>query len=304
MSADILSQVSLLSSFNHLRCMIHEGYCLTMKWLLKKLMVLLAVILFLSSTMVGQSLTWQQSQPYEGIEWLHFQGKLNQVNQWINVLLIDTNLYRLRVAHDGKRLKPLSCWADSAGAIAAINGNFFHTLEGGSVCFTRIDGNTTDTSRTDLPARWFLPELDDGALVARVGGWTILPTPEKGWGSTAFRTVFAAGPLLISNGKLVSLPDYSFSNKRYGRSAVGFRPDGVMVWVAVSGIEPASSGFSLSELQQVMLNLGCSDALNLDGGSSTSLWLRNGVPNRVVSVPYKVVAVERAVANALFVTPK
>lgn len=270
------------------------------------LLILLSLAAWVSTTRraFSQPVDWHRSHPAPGLEWLQFGGSLFNSNQWINVLLIDTSRFDIKLARDDKKLKPLSQWADSTHAMAAINGNFFHTAEGGSVCFVRVDGLTTDTTRSDLPPRRFLPELDDGALVADANGWSIRPVPASGWAPTPFRTVVSAGPPLIFQGRSLKLPDYGFSKQRYGRSAVGFRPDGVMVWLTVSGREPASTGFSLLELQQMMLQLGCTDALNLDGGSSAAMWLRDALPSPLVSIPPGIKSTERPVANALVVIPK
>ena len=64
--------------------------------------------------------------------------------------------------------------------------------------------------------------------------------------------------------------------KPAARSAVGFTPDGYFLILAVSGKgqDPESTGITLEELADLMRRLGCRQALNLDGGSSTTLFLR------------------------------
>jgi Phosphodiester glycosidase len=88
-----------------------------------------------------------------------------------------------------------------------------------------------------------------------------------------------------------------FSAARHPRSAVGITRGGdTLLLVAVDGRQAASVGMSLSELAQTMLGLGAWDALNLDGGGSTALVVRDSV----VSSPSDPTG-ERAVGDVLLV---
>jgi exopolysaccharide biosynthesis protein len=52
---------------------------------------------------------------------------------------------------------------------------------------------------------------------------------------------------------------------------VGIKPDGTVVIMVNDGRqEPYSAGMSMYELAEVMLDLGCSYAVNCDGGGSTT----------------------------------
>ena len=54
-----------------------------------------------------------------------------------------------------------------------------------------------------------------------------------------------------------------------------------MFLVTVDGRrEEWSAGMDLRELATFMLELGATEALNLDGGGSTTMWVRNEVRNR------------------------
>jgi hypothetical protein len=87
----------------------------------------------------------------------------------------------------------------------------------------------------------------------------------------------------------------AFAEARHPRTAVGIRGR-TLYLAAVDGRQPGYSvGMSLPELAELMLGLGCREALNLDGGGSTTLWLRG----RVVNSPSG--GSERRVANALVV---
>ena len=72
----------------------------------------------------------------------------------------------------------------------------------------------------------------------------------------------------------------SFVKARHPRSAVGYNAETVFL-VAVDGRQPGYSvGMSLPELAELMISLGAAEALNLDGGGSTTLWAEGKVQNR------------------------
>ncbi|WP_374164748.1 phosphodiester glycosidase family protein [Arcticibacter sp. MXS-1] len=62
------------------------------------------------------------------------------------------------------------------------------------------------------------------------------------------------------------------NNSSRARSAIGYTKEGMVVLLAVEGNNPnGAAGLSLAELAQLMKEMGCVGALNLDGGGSTSM---------------------------------
>jgi hypothetical protein len=102
-------------------------------------------------------------------------------------------------------------------------------------------------------------------------------------------TAIGGGPWLVRAGKV-----QSFKNiLRNPRSAVGFN-DRYVFFVVVDGRRPGISlGMSFKELADEMLSLGCSDAMNLDGGGSATMWVNGTIMNQPSDNH------ERAVANDL-----
>jgi hypothetical protein len=96
----------------------------------------------------------------------------------------------------------------------------------------------------------------------------------------------AAGPLLLRDG--VPLSDAvgeSFSSvfalARHPRTAFGVRADGTLLFLTVDGRQPAHSvGMSLPELTALLRDLGAVDAINLDGGGSTTMVVEGRTVNR------------------------
>ncbi|MEA5508256.1 phosphodiester glycosidase family protein [Crocosphaera sp. UHCC 0190] len=92
-----------------------------------------------------------------------------------------------------------------------------------------------------------------------------------------FSQIVGAGPLLISNRRIVvngEAEKFSkgFQQQKASRSAIGVTNKGTIMLVAVH-TRVGGSGATLDEMAQIMQQLGAVDALNLDGGSSTSLAL-------------------------------
>lgn len=103
-------------------------------------------------------------------------------------------------------------------------------------------------------------------------------------GFDRFSQVMAAGPLLIQNQRVVLDArgegfSEAFITQQAVRSAIGQTAEGTLI-IAASQTRLGGRGPSLQEMAQIMLQLGCTNALNLDGGSSTSLFLSGQLLNR------------------------
>ncbi len=118
-----------------------------------------------------------------------------------------------------------------------------------------------------------------------------------------------AGPWLVKGGQIhVTNEAEKFTGRLFAeatptgrspRSAIGLTREGKLLLVVIDGRNPHHSyGATLWEASEVLKELGAVDALNLDGGGSTTLVV-NG---RVVNVPSS--GAERRVANALVVRLK
>ncbi|MGQ0570917.1 MAG: phosphodiester glycosidase family protein, partial [Armatimonadota bacterium] len=94
------------------------------------------------------------------------------------------------------------------------------------------------------------------------------------------RHVLGGGPRLLANGHYVGGEGFraSFADRRHPRTAIGRLADGRIVLMVVGGRQPYHSlGMSLVERAMLLRQLGVTDALNLDGGGSTTLVVRGVV---------------------------
>ena len=96
------------------------------------------------------------------------------------------------------------------------------------------------------------------------------------------QTAVGGGPVLLQAGKLLiaNNQELKFAGKaiedKHPRTAIGYTEDRRLVILAIEGRHPGvAEGATLAETAQLLLELGCVEALNLDGGGSTCL-LING----------------------------
>lgn len=116
--------------------------------------------------------------------------------------------------------------------------------------------------------------------------------------------VMAGSHIIVREGQASVEAESSFSRTRHPRTAVGIDRDGkTLVLVVVDGRRAGEAiGMSLTELANFMKQQGCSDALNLDGGGSSELVIRNPASGELQVLNRPSDGRERAVANVLGVT--
>ena len=240
-----------------------------------------------------------------------FEGqKLFASNQQVFVLEIpDTAHYTLAFAHEPRRTKT-SEMAQKHGAVAAVNGSFFDMDQHFPVCYLRIDsvelGENTpgkDTVNRKYYQYGTLCLLGDSVFILKTNSsrhWEeALPYPD----------IMTAGPLLIWHDTLQYMrDDRTFVTNRHNRTAVGIRDDGTVLLLVADGRHKQAEGLSLTELQQIFRWLGCRDALNLDGGGSTTLFLNIGDYQGIANCPSDNGRFdhegERGVSNAVLILKK
>lgn len=112
-------------------------------------------------------------------------------------------------------------------------------------------------------------------------------------------------PQLIKNGRIDIAWEQEKANKasfvdaRHPRTAVAILKDGKFLMLTADGRSDTSAGLDLHDLAAYLLELGAVDALNLDGGGSTTMYLNGKVVNRPSDA-----SGERKVSDALVVTPR
>jgi len=165
------------------------------------------------------------------------------------------------MASDNNAILALSgdCFGARSEGLVIRNGTLYRDTLSGDVCILYADG---------VMESYYESEFDLDAVIAR-GAY-------QSW---------AFGPKLIDNGQIPS--SYNTTDAIIGhnpRAAIGYFEPGHYCLVYVDGRQGETSrGFTLDELAQVMIDLGCVDAYNLDGGQSSMMIFQG----QVVGSPYK-----------------
>jgi exopolysaccharide biosynthesis protein len=121
----------------------------------------------------------------------------------------------------------------------------------------------------------------------------------KAWNNMPF--IVSGGPLLIHNkNKITNFKKEqihpNFINDRYARTAVGLLANVHLVFVvAERSFLSETQGLSIPELSDFMYSIGCVEAVNLDGGGSSAMYLQGELD---------LSANERPVVDALLVLAK
>lgn len=170
-------------------------------------------------------------------------------------------------------------------AIAAINGNFFDVKNGGSVDFVRLNGKIINENRLEKNNQ--RARHQQAAVVIEHGKISI-----KKWDQTndwetklTEQNIMLNGPLLFLNGIKEDLDTTDFNRLRHPRTCLGIKPNGSVILLAIDGRNDNSAGASLPELTKIMSWLGCTSAINFDGGGSTTLWINGFADQGVINYP-------------------
>ena len=95
--------------------------------------------------------------------------------------------------------------------------------------------------------------------------------------------IISGGPYLIKNGDIyvdMTAQKLGSIGGRNPRTAIGYTRDNHLIMLTADGREGSSIGLTLVELANLMKELGCVNAMNLDGGGSTVMFVKGQVVNK------------------------
>jgi len=301
---------SILLTFFVVLLVVQRAQCIKKgKNMTKKIQLLFLLSLIRFSVCDGQSeyLLNQQIETLEdsvGFIQIKTDSVFNS-RQIISLLILKNTLldkYKVEFGYSGSELRTTSSIAKSKNAAAAVNGGFFNMDSGGSVTYFEI--NDTVINRTRNPElKWSISDrLINGAIVLTNDSGIIIQRAdsEQFYESSKQETaVLITGPLLLLSSKVMKLPDMKFVNKRHPRTCLCQSKEST-VFITVDGRRRKAEGMNLNELQQFLLSIGCINAINLDGGGSTTMWIKD---KGIVNFPSDKKG-ERLVSNALLILNK
>ena len=162
--------------------------------------------------------------------------------------------------------------AESAGAILAINGDYYGSQEEGYVLRNGVlYRNTAASGQEDLVI------YDDGSFaIINETDVTAEELLEDG-----AQQILSFGPALVEDGTVVVAEDEGEEKAKTinPRPAIGIIDDLHYVFVVSDGRTDESAGLSLLQLAEFMKELGVTTAYNLDGGGSSTMYFNGEVIN-------------------------
>lgn len=190
--------------------------------------------------------------------------------------------------------------AFEAGATAAINGSYFNMSNCTSCTALWMNGTEIATTVSDEFARCNgILAFKDGVISVETYGSSTAASKLKYWGKK-YDAFVACGPIIRRRG--VSMDANIGGEGFYGphpRTMIGKCADGTVYMVVMEGRMDGASGFSTANMVSLAEDLNMTDAINLDGGGSSTLWVAGaGVVNRpsggsVRNVPNIIIATSR-----------
>lgn len=202
--------------------------------------------------------------------------------QSVSVIRFKADEHPIDVVHaPAETADSTSALGEKAGALAAINGSYFDVEKLTPTTFVKdsgiVKGNTTtdETFRVDglfgTDGRWM-----------RI--WRGKPENCETY-SKGYDEALAAGPLLLSDGReIVNVwPSGKFYQQRHPRSIIGTDDQGYIYFMVIDGRFQEGIGATIEETAKLARIVGMTEAINLDGGGSSTLWLGG---KGVINHPY------------------
>ena len=159
----------------------------------------------------------------------------------------------------------------------------------------RVKGPSRVTGKTPIPPGGYVlsyggtttPEplrrLRNGTPVTLTTSYQPVEGPSDVWQQA--RDIVGGAGLLLRDGRAIddwTIEQFAkgFAETRHPRTMIGTASDGTIWLVTVDGRQPQlSMGMTLGELRALASRLELVNALNLDGGGSTTMWVRGEVQN-------------------------
>lgn len=233
---------------------------------LMKKHVLFVLTLVFSANALSQTFNWHDI----GKDMQYASEQLDLITAWqsISILRYKSSKYRTEIVNDPAEMADsISALADRHGALGAINGSYFDVRQLTPATFVIDDGVQEGWTAQSEEYR------TDGVVAIKGKHKVIISQsiPKRS------REVLASGPLLLQGGKPVKdeWPKDSFFSSRHPRTIMGTL-DGWVYFIVVDGRAPGkAAGMTIQEAVNLALFLGLENAINLDGGGSSTLWTRS-----------------------------
>ena len=236
-----------------------------------------------------------------GRDWLAIQPGVMYVRREpvpdsvVHVVRVDLTLNRLKVSGADEKGRSLDAMVDTPSTAASANASFFNRrFEPRGI--TVSDGVVWSPVMSQQQSPLLACDASGHCQIQIEPPFDILPE---------WRNVVAGTPWLLKHGvQRTALDDAqckSLCANPHPRTAVGLDESKHYLYLVTSeGRSPPVKGLSLAQLSFIMAGMGVTDAINLDGGGSSALFVSGkSVMKRPDDEP-----LQRKVANAIHILPR
>ncbi len=197
-----------------------------------------------------------------------------ETNQNLNLVMKDGKLISYNVHSLPSRGKDTLTYRHAYASAIGISKK-----RKADVAWTIADTTTIVPYVTQKPIKFFRDSvryMDAGRMIAHEQNKS-----QKVFRPWKMKTATGGGPVLLQNGEIrvTNNEEIKFAGKaiddKHPRTAMGYTKDDRLIILVIEGRNPAAGGATLTQEAQILKDLGCIEALNLDGGGSSCL-LVNG----------------------------
>lgn len=256
---------------------------------------------------------WQITDLGKGAQALYAQAPMFFSTQSICCIKYPSSEYRSEILHrPGEKAGKPSELGAKMGAKMAVNAGYFHVKPRIPSVYFRIGdevvGTTHPTETYRVDGVLGFKDKEGHQMVIEYSDTTQYQTVSGDW-----HTVMASGPMLVKGGEIVvpqlkgdgadganiaamideqkkgakirtHYSSIQFYDMRHPRAAVGTDDEGNIYYVVIDGrFKGKGDGASIYETAYICKMLGMTEAINLDGGGSTTLWSEE---TGVINHPY------------------
>ena len=176
--------------------------------------------------------------------------------------------------------------------VVGVNADFFNMTTGTPSGLLVMEGVIYKEGGSS--SNFFAIKKDGTAMIGSSKDWSTYRDQIK--------EAVGASIVLVRDGKSVISTNANYYKNRASRTCVGITADGKVVLMVLDGRQPPfSCGGSAQEIAQIMIDAGCVEAVNLDGGGSTTFAAKEEGEDHIRVVNRPSDGYERSVSSSLMV---
>ena len=228
---------------------------------------------------------WETAELGHGAKAMYASIQMFDSQQSISVIKYQSRKFHTRLINSpGDQSDKTSAIGLRKGAVAAVNGGYFDMAQLLPCVYFRtgdeVYGQTSPSEA--FRVNGVVGTKDKRGRKVRIASCNPSEYEEI---AGKWHSVMASGPMLVDEGEIL-VPEFTetdengkgidaFNDYRHPRSVIGYDDKGNVFLVVIDGRHPGKGdGASIYETALICRFLGMKDAINLDGGGSSSLWSR------------------------------